>query len=347
MQTEAAAPQHSLAHYAANPEALANMTDDQLDALANAPSDPEVQPVVQGETNGGATPGTTSTVADPDQAKAAATPATTPAADAETAAPKGVQAKDGTQIIPFSVLERERDRRHQAEATANALAEEIERLKAGGKPANEAVAIKLTDEDLAQLDSDLPGVAKAFRAQMALIEQLGGTVQSLQREHAVQQSVQQLSTQDAIEAAIAANPDIASWREAAESKENPDPLMWDRAVNLDAVLRDDPAWQDRSLSERFAKVAETIKTLYGAPSAAPTAALPTVTPDVLKAKADAALASAATAGAVPRSSSDIPGGSAPPVDELAAMSDKSGAQLTAEFMAMTPDQIEARLSRLR
>lgn len=346
MQTEAAAPQHSLAHYAANPEALANMTDDQLDALANAPRGPEDTPHVEGETNGGATPGTTSQVADPDQAKATATPATPPAADAETAAPKGVQAKDGTQIIPFSVLERERDRRHQAEATAQALADEVERLKAGGKPTDEGAAIKLTDEDLVQLDNDLPGVAKAFRAQLALIEQLGGTVQTLQREHAVQQSVQQLSTQDAIDAAIAATPDLAAWRAAAENKENPDPLMWDRAVKLDAQLRDDPAWQDRSFSERFAKVTETIKGLYGTPSAAP-AALPTATPDAVKAKADAALASAASAGAVPKSSSDIPGGSAPPVDELAAMSDKSGAQLTAEFMAMTPEQIEARLSRLR
>jgi hypothetical protein len=68
----------------------------------------------------------------------------------------------------------------------------------------------------------------------------------------------------------------------------------------------------------------------------------------LKAKAEAALAAADQAGAsAPRSLGDIPGGSAPAVDEAAAILSKGPQELQAYFDAMTPDQIEAKLNRLR
>jgi hypothetical protein len=337
MQNEAAVPQHTLAHYAANPDALANMTDEQLDALANAPAAPEANQE-SGEINGSVPP---STASQPATSAAPTGTETPPAVDA-----KGVQAKDGTHVIPYSVLERERDRAVRAEATANALSEQLKQLQDGKTPTAkaDANAVALTDDDLAQLDQDLPDVAKAIRAQMSMIQALTGTVQSLQQEQEVQQNVKQQSVQDEIEAAITGNPDISAWRHAAQNQETPEPLMWNRAADLDAVLRSDPAWMDRPVAERFAKVAETIKTLYGAPSTAPSAPPSTAT---LQAKADAALAGAAKAGGLPLSSSDIPGGAAPPVDEAAALMDKSGPELTAAFMSMTPEQIEAKLSRLR
>lgn len=337
MQNETAVPQQTLAHYAANPEALANMTDDQLDALANAPAGPEATQE-SGENNGSATPSTAS------QPATSAAPTGTETPPAEDV--KGVQAKDGTHVIPYSVLERERDRALRAEATANALAEQLQQLQDGKSPTAQANANAemLTDDDLAQLDQDLPGVAKAIRAQKAMIQALTGTVQSLQQEQEVQQNVKQQSVQDEIEAAISGHPDISAWRDAARNQDAPDPLMWNRAADLDAVLRQDPAWIDKPVAQRFAKVAETIKTLYGEPSTAPAAPPSTAT---LQAKADAALAGAAKAGGLPLSSSDIPGGAAPPVDEAAALMDKSGPELTAAFMTMTPEQIEAKLSRLR
>lgn len=338
MQNEAAAvPQQTLAHYAANPDALANMTDEQLDALANAPAAQEAdQP--SGDSNGSATPGTASQPATSAAPEGAKTP---PAVEA-----KSVQAKDGTHVIPYSVLERERDRALRAEATAKALAEQLQQLQDGKTPTAQADAnaVALTDDDLDQLDQDLPDVAKAIRAQMSMIQMLTGTVRSLQKEQEVQQNVKQQSVQDEIEAAISGHPDIAAWRDAARNQESPDPLMWNRAADLDAVLRQDPAWIDKPIAQRFAKVAETIKTLYGVPSTASAASPNTAT---LQAKADAALSGAAKAGGLPLSSSDIPGGAAPPVDEAAALMDKSGPELTAAFMSMTPEQIEAKLSRLR
>lgn len=324
--------------YAANPGALADLSEDQIDALANQPKDVDTEPAgPKGETTSSESPAAASqtTEAQPEAAPAAA--------GAET---KGIQAKDGQNIIPYSVLERERDRAARAEQTAQALAAQVEQLRAGKTP-GDASAVALSDEDLAQLDQDLPGVAKAIRAQMALIGNLTGTVQTLQRENDVQAQNREQAVQDEVGVALAGNPDLAAWQEAANRKDNPDPLMWNRAVDLDSVLRADPAWMDKPVSERFAKVAETIKSLYGVPAAQPAAPAALPNAQALQAKADAALAAAAKTGTLPRSSSDIPGGSAPPVDEAAAMMDRSGAELTADFMSMTPEQIEARLSRLR
>jgi hypothetical protein len=350
MQTEAAATQQpSLAHIAANPDALANMTDDQIEALANtpAPAIDESASATAGEKTGSETPAAAS-----QDATAAAT-AETSAAEAPAAAETkgGIQAKDGTHVIPYSVLEREREARTRAEAMLQAQADEIDRLKAGGKQAEgEQSAVTLSADDLAQLDQDLPDVAKAIRAQQATIEALAVTVKTLKQDQEVQTTLRQQSVKDETESAILANPDLSAWRDAAFNEQAPDPLMWNRAADLDVVLREDPVWRDRPLNERFAKVAETIKTLYGdTPSAAKPAAETTAsqTDATLKAKADAALAGAAKADALPLSSSAIPGGAAPAVDELAGMLDKSGAQLTAEFMAMTPEQIDAKLNRLR
>lgn len=338
MQNEAAVPQQTLAHYAANPDALANMTDEQLDALANQPLAPDANQDL-GNSNGSATP---STESQPATDAAPTDTETVPVADA-----KGVQAKDGTHVIPYSVLEQVRERAVRAEATAIALSEQLQQMQEGNPPPAQAEtnAATLTDDDLDQLDQDLPDVAKAIRSQMSMIQSLTGTVQSLQKEQEVQQSVKQQSMQEEIEAAITGNQDISAWRNSAQNQQTPDPLMWNRAAELDAVLRQDPAWMDRPVAERFAKVAETVKTLYGVPSTAQSSASPSTA--TLQAKANAALAGAAKAGSLPLSSSDIPGGAIPAVDEAAALMDKSGPELTAAFMSMTPEQIEAKLSRLR
>ena len=325
---EAAKP---LEYYAANPDALANMTDAQLDALADTPAGPATP--VEGDTTGSETPAAAS------QTQEAAPAAETPAAEQ----PKGVQTKDGGHIIPYSVLERERDRAARAEATAQALSEQLQQLQAGNASAiGDAGAATLTDEDLAQLEQDLPGVAKTIRALKATIEDLTGTVQAVRQEQDVTRQVEAQSTQDSIGAAIAANPDLLAWHNAKFSAEKPDPRMWDRAADIDAVLREDPDWKDQPISARFAKVAELVKAT--APASKPTS---TETPQQIQARADAALAAASGTGAVPRSSSDIPGGTAPPTSELAAVLGKSAHESQAHYLSMSPDQIEAELNRLR
>lgn len=315
-------------------EALANMTDDQIEALANPP---EPKPAVEGEKIGSETP-----------AAASQEPAKpeTPAVDPDAEQPAGVQTKDGAHVIPYSVLERERDRAARAEQTAQALSDQLKQLQEG-KPATEtgdAGAVSLTEDDLKQLDQDLPGVSKLIRAQMKMIENLTGTVTSLKQEQEVQHQVKAQSEQDVVAAAVSANPDLLAWQSAKFRPENPDPLMWDRAADMDAMLRQDTYWKDRPIAERFAKVAELVKAT--APSTATTPTSPKETPEQIQARADAAIKAAGASAGIPRSSSDIPGGTAPATDEAAAMAGKTGMQLLTEFGAMTPEQIEAKLARL-
>ena len=268
------------------------------------------------------------------------------AEDATSGTPqtKGVQAKDGQHIIPYSVLERERDRATRAEQTAQALADQLKQLQAGKAPTEGSEAGQLTDEDLSQLDQDLPGVSKLIRAQMKMIEGLTGTVQTLQREQEVQTQARQHSVQDEIEVAIAANPDLANWREAMTRAENPDPLMWNRAADLDNHLKQDPAWKDRPINERFAKVAESIKAIYGDQSPAPTQQTkPDPQPD-LKKVADAKLK--AMPAAVPNTLSDIPGGAPPNQSDIENLEGASTVALGNKFLSMTPAQIESYLARM-
>lgn len=359
MQTPAAAPAtpDSSTNFAANPDLLANMSDDQIDALAGNANDAAAATakVEQGDTDASATPGAEGK---PTEKPAETPPGSTaePATAAAAAPAKEVLAQDGKHTIPYSVLERERNRAIQAEATAAALAEEVKQLQAGKKPDAESAAAALSEEDLAQLDQDLPGVAKVIRAQMTMIEQLTGSVKTIKAGQDVQERSAEQVRIDAEEAAIAANPELVALREAMAAKDPKATARWNTVVDAYSALSNDPDLVGLPTADLINRAAQGVKTLYGgnllpagtavpqtpaASPAAPTAA-------ELQAKADAALAAAEKSGAAaPHSLGDIPGGSAPATDEAAAMLGKSGAQLTAEFMTMTPEQIEAKLNRLR
>lgn len=349
MQTPAAAPAtpDSSTNFAANPDLLANMSDDQLDALAGNANDAAAAAakVEQGDTDASATPGADGK---PAEAKTEPTQPVEPV--------KEVLAQDGKHTIPYSVLERERNRAIQAEATAAALAEEVKQLQAGKTPDADSTAQALSEEDLLQLDQDLPGVAKVIRAQMAAIEQLTGTVKGIKAGQDVQERSAEQVRVDAEEAAIAANPELMALRTAMDAKDPKATARWNTVVDAYSALQNDPDLVGLPTADLINRAAQGVKTLYGgnllpagtATPQAQAASPATPTEAQLKAKADTALAAAEKAGtAVPHSLGDIPGGNAPATDEAAAMLGKSGAQLTAEFMTMTPEQIEAKLNRLR
>lgn len=340
MQASAPALPDSNANFAANPELLANLSDDQIDALAGTDPAPAAATTEQGDTNVSATPGA-------DGKPAEAKPEPEKSAEPE----KEVLAQDGKHTIPYSVLERERTRAVQAEATAAALAEEVKQLQAGKTPDAESATAALSEEDLAQLDQDLPGVAKVIRAQMSMIEQLTGSVKSIKAGQDVQERSAEQVQIDAEEAAIAANPELVALRTAMAANDPKATARWNTVVDAYSALRNDPDLVGLPTDDLINRAAQGIRALYGGNllPAGITATSPAAPTDAaLKAKADAALAAADKSGAAaPHSLGDIPGGSAPAVDEAAAMLGKSGAQLTAEFMTMTPEQIEAKLNRLR
>lgn len=359
MQTPAAAPAtpDSSTNFAANPDLLANMSDDQLDALAGNANDnaaAATAKVEQGDTDASATPGADGKPTE----KPVETPPGSPAEPAKAGAAepeKEVLAQDGKHTIPYSVLERERNRAVQAEATAAALAEEVKQLQAGKKPDAESAATALTAEELEQLN-DLPVVAKAHNVQMAAIEQLTSAVKSIKAGQDVQERSAEQVQIDAEEAAIMANPELVALRTAMAAKDPKATARWNTVVDAYSALSNDPDLVGLPTADLINRAAQGVKTLYGgnllpagtAVPQTPAASPAEPTAAELQAKADAALAAAEKSGAAaPRSLGDIPGGSAPATDEAAAMLGKSGAQLTAEFMTMTPDQIEAKLNRLR
>lgn len=329
-----------------DPEALAALERDIMGQ--GEPPKPESNPA---DTAAAPAPKKDDTTAAPQDEKKADTPAANtqtekadPVAPSGDQKPEGVQAKDGRHVIPYQVLERERTRASQAEAALRTLTAEVEQLKSG-KATDAAAPALLSEEDLAALDQDLPSVAKAIRAQMAMIDALTGTVTQLKGEQSAVVQNQQRTVEDELEAAINGNPDLSAWRNAAFREDNPDPLMWNRARNLDAALQNDPEWQNKTFAERFAKVTETMKALYGIAGAAPsTDPKPQPTAADLKQAAEAKLKEAPAP--VPTSLSDIPGGNPPAQSHLEQLENASGISLTNRFLSMTPDQIEAELARL-
>jgi hypothetical protein len=174
-----------------------------------------------------------------------------------------------------------------------------------------------------------------------MIEQLTGAIGAMRSQQQAMEQVQQMSVEDEIEAAIAGNPDLKAWRDAAQRQDNPDPLMWNRAADANDMLFNDPDWRDKPFAERFAKAVDVVKTLYGAPA---TAAQQQPQPQDLRKAADAALA--AQPAPVPTSLSDIPGGTPPSQSHRETVEAMSAVALGNRFLNMTPDQIEAELARI-
>lgn len=269
-----------------------------------------------------------------------------------TEQPKGVQAKDGQHIIPYSVLERERDRASRAEQTAQALADQLQKLQSGTATAAtaDATAVQLTDDDLAQLDTDLPGVAKVIRAQMQMIEKLTGTVQTLQHGQESQQTSAEQQRRDEEEAAIAANENLTALR----STMGEDPkaqARWNRVVDTYQSLREDPELFALDTASLINKAEQSVAAIYGpVVKSETTPATPAAKPTeesqaaALKQAADAALK--AQPGTVPTSLSDFPGGTPPAQNDIETLSNASPVQLGQKFMSMSPDQIESYLARV-
>lgn len=254
----------------------------------------------------------------------------------------GVATKDGKNIIPFAVLDATRanlskaeekaqaeaNARIEAEAQVTALSAQIAALQAGK---SEGVKIDaISEEDLVELESEMPEVGKTLREQQAMITKLN---EQLQLQAQQTQEVKAESLVSVVQSAIDANPKLA-YLQTQDAK------AYEAAKRIDRTLREDPAFADLSLEERFSKVIERYEEAYGAVK------LETKSELHLKEATKKALEKADETKKVPTTISDIQGGSAVPVDEQAAIADKSGAELTDMFSKMTPDQIDNYLNKL-
>ncbi|RTL00415.1 MAG: hypothetical protein EKK59_04500 [Neisseriaceae bacterium] len=210
--------------------------------------------------------------------ESSATPAAAPSPVSEVV--DGVLTKDGKRVIPFSVLD---ETRKTAQANAQRAKElvaqnermqaELEALRAANQAGNTtsktaAAAVEpYSEERIAEVRDNFPEMADLMQRHNALVEQVA-------KERAAPQApapsapAPAASTEDqqtaAVQSLIDQRPLLAQWQAQGSD-------AWDKAVALDAELREDPAWQGKSPAERFAAVEASIAARYGlsVPSATP------------------------------------------------------------------------------
>ncbi|HDL7752896.1 TPA: hypothetical protein ACF5SY_001069 [Yersinia enterocolitica] len=275
---------------------------------------------------------------------------TTQAAIAEgTEKPKGILSKDGQHVIPYDVLVAERTEKQRLMGTNQQTATELAEAKrqlaaltrqinsAGMQPVPLPEKAQITPEQINDIRDDFPGMAAMFDTLVQKIDYL----QQGQPAQATNQP-----SGNPVADAMNAVPDLKSWQDQ-------DPDRFTLAVHIDTNLQNDPAWKDKSLTERFAEVAKRTKAAYGesvepvqqeqATTTTTTAATQT-TADVQRIAAEK-LAAATAATQVPGSPSDLGVTTTHTASPLEQAANASPDQLQAMFAGMTDAQIEALLDQ--
>lgn len=297
-----------LNHYIENPDELGDLTDAQLEALA--------------DNQGTATP-----AEDKGDTASAATPGDTAGTqkDGDDTQPDGILARDGKHVIPYSRLEEAERRARENEQRARDLEERLKGVtegKTGEAAQDDHTQGLMSDAELDELEAELPALAKVIRAQQAQIKAMADKVAHIE---GAGEAASKQSAEEAWSAALAQNPK-AAYLDATLSVED-----GDRFINAAAALYDD--WNTMTAEQRADAIVRQYEAVRGPIKVASIATQQPGAKD--PARPD-----------VPLSMSGIPGGSAPAVDEAAAMASKTGAELTHDFMNMNPEQIEAALNRL-
>ncbi|MFL9590434.1 hypothetical protein ACKC5O_00435 [Aeromonas schubertii] len=237
-----------------------------------------------------------------------------------------ILSKDGKHHIPYEVLESVRaDRQALAAENAQLKAEsaERERLQAlldkhGIKPDADPDALDV--EEIEQLAQDYPEIGKVLTGIASRLNKLA--------QPAPQQPTQSQvpSVPNDVQTALQAVPELATWMEKDQDRAT-------FAVSVDERLKEDPAWKDKPLTERFAEVAKRTKAAFGDPveQQAPPAEKPAPQKKVEE------------RDHIPQSPSDL-GQSVQHESKLEKYGGMSQEQLMAEMSNMSAAQIEALLA---
>lgn len=165
---------------------------------------------------------------------------------------KVILAKSGQHTIPYEVLEQSRNEvkvlREQLAASQQAQAErdKLQALmeKHGINP--DVDPDDISQEELAQLAQDYPDLGKSIAA-------IASKLQRLEQQAAPQQVTPAINP---VQAALQVVPDLMNWREKDQDR-------FDFAIIVDEKLQADPAWQGKSLDERFEEAARRTKLAFG------------------------------------------------------------------------------------
>jgi hypothetical protein len=263
--------------------------------------------------------------------------------------PEGVATKDGKHVIPYSVLQSERNARSRAEQLAREAQERVTALEAQVNSANQGAnngesartnqgqtASDISDEDLEVLKEDFPTVYKAVMASMAAARALEAKLAPVEESVRSHEAERAQSATESVQEAIDSVPKLAHIQAT-------NPEAFALAQQFDHTLRGQAAWSDRPLSERFAKVAEMVEATLGQidlPGGQKTSQ-PSAEDLRKAAEAKAKDNAKATRSNVPTSLSEFPAGQHAAQDEKEAAENLSALQLAEKFASMSPDQMDA------
>lgn len=306
-----------------NPESA---TPEQLESLANA------------ELNGSGASDDGEEQSDTEQSEGAADGAGKDGEQGEEEAP--ITSKDGKHTIPYDVLKRERESRRMAEQAMAEMQAKLDALteqrETGAPVAEQKPTADIIDqEDLEALKADFPALAKIIEAQMSKIGELEGQLSSVASKEAEREQAQMQTVAEMVQETIDANPKLLHLQ-------THDQEGWEKAVELDELIKSKPENANLPMSERFEKVAKAYESLYGAIPAGAAPATPATNkpdnnPDVRQKVRDKL---ATEAPNVPRSLSDIPGGLPPADSPIEQLSNMSEIEMGRMFTKMTPQQID-------
>jgi hypothetical protein len=300
-----------LAYYQSNLDEMADLNLDEIEALGAAS---ELQPTDDntGDTHSSEAPGAA------------------PEGEGDgTGDVAGVLAKDGKNMLPFSVLQGTREEKARLEQLVAAQTAEIERLKGGGDVASpgtmgeeggEQSAAELSAEDLAAIEAEFPALGKLLRAQQDTIDRLSGEQAARASERAQQVGIE-------VQAIIDTKPKLAHLQAT-------NPEAWADVVEIDNRMGASPKWANKPMADRFDAVIKVYEAENGAIAIPHEAANQDVDiTQITKRKS-------ASAHRGPTTLSDLPGGAVAPIDELASLEQSSAIELTRRFEDMTPEQLE-------
>ncbi|HEH9410287.1 TPA: hypothetical protein SIA33_003331 [Aeromonas salmonicida] len=170
---------------------------------------------------------------------------------------KVILAKSGQHTIPYEVLEQSRNEvKVLREQLAQSQQAQAERDKLAAVLEQNGIELDTSDPDsidvaaIEELAQDYPDLGKPLAAIARKLQKL---------EQPAQPAI------NPVQAALQAVPDLVSWREKDQDR-------FDFAIIVDEKLQADPAWQGKSLDERFAEAARRTKLAFGDEAIPPTKA---------------------------------------------------------------------------
>ena len=185
-------------------------------------------------------------------------PASEPVAAEPQPAASAVPAVDPAQQggDPRAALRASRHAERQARLRAETAERRVAELEASNQPAPAQAPDELTDEQLAELEQDMPAVATVYRHSRATAARIAAVTPAAPPapEPEFIAPLQSPDVQDAVDAV----PALQAWQS------NPDQSRWLLAVKHDEMLRLMPAWKDKPLADRLAEASRRVHADLGA-----------------------------------------------------------------------------------